>query len=80
MCVATVLKETREQKGLSQTELGRILGYSKSAVSGMERKEIDIPDVVVKKAAKRLGSWKLAVEKCQECSTNIFLCTIFRRS
>jgi transcriptional regulator with XRE-family HTH domain len=72
MCVATVLKETRKQRGLSQTELGRILGYSKSAVSGMERREIDIPDVVIKKAVKKLQSWRLPIERCQECDSNIF--------
>ena len=72
MCVATVMKEVRKDAGMSQTDFGRLTGYSKSAISDMERKKADIPEIVIKKTAKRLGSWRLAIEKCQECSTNIF--------
>ncbi|TDX49131.1 helix-turn-helix domain-containing protein [Orenia marismortui] len=72
MCLATVLKETRINLGLSQTEFGQLVGYSKSSISDMERKKERIPDFVVDKVVKKSKSWRLGVEKCQECKTNIF--------
>ncbi|WP_018249823.1 helix-turn-helix domain-containing protein [Orenia marismortui] len=72
MCVASELKNVRESLGMSQGEFGAIVGFGRTSISNMEKKEKDIPDFVVEQVVKKTKSWKLAVEKCQECRTNIF--------
>ena len=61
MCeFATILKELREEKGISQSELARNIGASRSAICRYEKGEIS-PDIkVAKKIADTFG---VTVEK-----------------
>lgn len=49
------IREAREEKGLTQKELGRVLGYSPMGISHFEKgiRELKISDI--KKLAKHLG-------------------------
>ena len=71
MCLGSETRRVRNENNLSLKEFGALVGYGKSSISDMERKN-KVPSCVVKQAAKKLNAFELEVEKCQECDNNLF--------
>lgn len=58
------LRELRKEKGLNQTELGRLIGKKQRMISKYENEEVEMPVSVAKKIGKvlEINWWELYEE------------------
>lgn len=58
------LKKLRKEKGLNQTELGKIIGKKQRMISKYENEDVELPVSVAKKIAKilEINWWELYEE------------------
>ncbi len=66
-----IMRQERERLGMSQREIAMACNVDRSMISNYERGAARVPDDVVSKAVKVLGSRKLQAQKCFECQINL---------
>jgi transcriptional regulator with XRE-family HTH domain len=68
-----LIRETRARYGLTQEELGAMIGYDRSMVSNMENGRRGVQEVTLAQACDKLKDVLMSARICQGCTAGGFL-------
>lgn len=75
-CEADILLDVRARAGMTQEQLGAVIGYDRSMISNMEHRRRQIPDEVLSNLQERLEDDVAAMQICAHCKRGGFFAGI----